>query len=120
MPHVMRAPGGWNRIEPGATPGMATQDATQGQPAAPDRPVGPQRLEGVERAAGREAAAVRQRRRDQVTVNENEGQKKAAQEPIEAAAEGGCEEAGAGDGWDRPLPFANSAKAERKSASRSA
>jgi len=120
MPHVRRAPGGRNRIEAGATPGMATQDTAERQPAAAERPVCPQCLDGVERAAGGEAAAVRQRRRDQVTINENEGQKKAAQEPIEAATEGGCEEADAGDRWDRPLPFANSAKAEHKSASRSA
>ena len=112
-----RAPDGGNRIEAVATPGMATQDAAERQPAAPQRPVRTQRFQRVERAARRETAAVRQRRRDQIPINENEALEKSAQQPIEAVADGGDEAVRGAD--ERPLPFARSAKAERRSASSS-
>ena len=46
----------WHGVVAAASPGVAAQDAAQGQPTALQRAVFLQRLDGVGRTGGREAA----------------------------------------------------------------
>ena len=134
----MRAPGGmlvswgsaWrgNRIETRAAPGMTTDNAAKGEPAAPDSAVHPQRLDRIERAGRGKAAAMRQHGREQITVEQHEPLECQAQRAVEGGEAGADEAAPAETGGaadpDGPAALAwalvNSAMAERNVASRSA